>query len=261
MVELEQLGATVTHDVVLTGNSGATHQIDVLVEFTAADIPFKAIVSCKDHAGPAEKSHVLELHGVMNDLPGQPRGILVSKNGFRKGAVSYARHHGIQLYHLSEPTDADWEGLIREVSIVMTLEIPRFVVSELTIDEEWAAPRIRALGMPLKSYPLLPRHERLCVWESGKTTSWNDIFYDHMPKHPDSVQKLRLEFNDDDRPMISLERFPLRHAPLTSVTVELSYSVRTEAVTINLGHMVAYCFRDVLASDSRFIGADGGAPQ
>lgn len=39
---------------------------------------------------------------MLEDLPGQPKGIFVSRGGYQQGAREYARTHGILLYELRE---------------------------------------------------------------------------------------------------------------------------------------------------------------
>jgi hypothetical protein len=45
----------------------------------------------------------LEFKGVLDDLPGQPRGAFVTRTGYQRGAKDFAAAHGIILYELGEP--------------------------------------------------------------------------------------------------------------------------------------------------------------
>ena len=49
----------------------------------------------------------MKFKAVLDDLPDQPRGIIVSRNGFQRGARDFAAANGILLYELREPNDDD----------------------------------------------------------------------------------------------------------------------------------------------------------
>jgi hypothetical protein len=54
-------------------------------------------VQAKDWKTAVKKSDVAEFWAILNDLPGQPRGIMIARSGFQKGAVTFAKAHGIAL--------------------------------------------------------------------------------------------------------------------------------------------------------------------
>lgn len=45
----------------------------------------------------------MEFKGVLDDLPGQPRGIFVTRSGYQRRAIEFAAAHGIILHELDEP--------------------------------------------------------------------------------------------------------------------------------------------------------------
>lgn len=55
----------------------------------------------------------------MQDIPGQPRGIFITKTGYQKGAREIAEKLNIVLYELRKPTDKDWEGKMRDLKIIL----------------------------------------------------------------------------------------------------------------------------------------------
>jgi hypothetical protein len=79
------------------------HQIDVYWEFEKGGISYAAIVQAKDWQSPVKLGQLLEFRGVLDDLPGQPRGIFVTRSGYQRGARKFASAHGIMLYELDEP--------------------------------------------------------------------------------------------------------------------------------------------------------------
>jgi len=79
------------------------HQIDVYWKFEKGGIPYEAIVQAKDWRSRVKLGQLLEFKGVLDDLPGQPRGIFVTRSGYQRGAKDFAAAHGIILYELDAP--------------------------------------------------------------------------------------------------------------------------------------------------------------
>ena len=65
----------------------------------------KVIVQAKDWQHRVEQVHLLAFRQVLDDLPGQPRGIFVTRTGYQSGAKEFALAHGILLYELKEADD------------------------------------------------------------------------------------------------------------------------------------------------------------
>jgi hypothetical protein len=80
----------------------AVHQIDVLWEFTVAGIRHKTIVQAKDWSQRVKQEQLLAFRGILDDIPGQPRGVIVTRMGFQKGAKEFANAHGIRLFMLRQ---------------------------------------------------------------------------------------------------------------------------------------------------------------
>jgi len=91
----------VRHDVVLQGKT-AKHQIDVYWEFEVAGIRYATVVQAKDWSSLVNQGELLKFKAVLDDLPGQPRGIVVTRSGYQSGAEEFAKAHGILLFQLIE---------------------------------------------------------------------------------------------------------------------------------------------------------------
>jgi hypothetical protein len=89
----------VEHNVELKGRT-TTHQIDVLWRFSIGGIAYTTLVQAKDWKSKIKKETVLAFRAVLDDIPGQPRGVLVTRSGFQSGAQILAEKHGIKLYLL-----------------------------------------------------------------------------------------------------------------------------------------------------------------
>ncbi len=91
----------VERDKTLQGKT-TPHQIDVYWKFEKAGITYENIVQAKDWQSPVKLGQLMEFKGVLDDLPGQPRGIFVTRSGYQKSAKTVAIKNGIILYELDE---------------------------------------------------------------------------------------------------------------------------------------------------------------
>jgi len=90
---------SVEHDVTLQGKT-ATHQVDVYWKFEMAGVEYETIVETKDWSKPVEQDKLFCFKAVLDDLPGQPKGIFITRSGYQSGAAEYAKAHAISLYEL-----------------------------------------------------------------------------------------------------------------------------------------------------------------
>lgn len=88
-------------------------EIDVYWEYELAGIRFKVCVQAKDLVRKVNLGMVDTFLGVLSDIPGQPRGVIVTKKGYQKGAESHARSHGIEIIQLSEVNQESSPSSIR----------------------------------------------------------------------------------------------------------------------------------------------------
>lgn len=135
----------VLHDVTLQGKH-VSHQIDVYWKFEIDQLVYETVVQAKDWEDSVTQGELIKFKGVLEDLPGQPKGIVVTRGGFQKGARDYALAHGILLYELREAdnlpalvlTTTGWARL-------RTIPVPlRGVIA--TSEEEAKAQNVCALG-------------------------------------------------------------------------------------------------------------------
>jgi hypothetical protein len=98
--------AVFTLDYVVKQGLKTKHQIDVYWEFKLAGITHRVIVQAKNWARRINKAAVLTFEAVLRDLPGQPRGIMVTAQGRQKGALEVAKSCGILIYEFKEEAPA-----------------------------------------------------------------------------------------------------------------------------------------------------------
>ena len=107
---------TAVHNVKLTGKSKVKHQIDVVFKKRVGLYAHLTLVSCKYWSTKVKKAHVLEWKSIVEDCSASS-GAIFSKKGFQSGAITYARHHNIKLFHILELSDKDWDGYLKTINI------------------------------------------------------------------------------------------------------------------------------------------------
>ncbi|MCA4078856.1 restriction endonuclease [Pseudomonas kurunegalensis] len=98
---------TVSHDRTLTGNSGATRQIDVVVEHQKGPYKYLTLIECKYWKESVKREQIDVLHASMVDLNAS-KGVFFTTKGYQRGAQKYAESRGITLYKIRDLTDEEW---------------------------------------------------------------------------------------------------------------------------------------------------------
>lgn len=122
----------VQHNLKLKGRSGCEHQIDVYCEYKKNGACHRVAIECKNYIKRVPKEKVCAFHGVLADL-GNVEGIMVSKEGYQKGAKTFAKEYGIYLKELRPPKND--ETIIGTIENHIHTEIRH---RYFLIDEEWA---------------------------------------------------------------------------------------------------------------------------
>jgi hypothetical protein len=126
----------VEHDVHVQGIS-RSHQIDVYWEYNLGGVLHRVIFNCKNYTRTVEVTHVETLAGVLADMPGV-RGVIVTKVGFQKGAIDYAKVHQVGLKVIRPPVEQDWNGRIREIHLNLTVDRAVLLEANVSLNRAWA---------------------------------------------------------------------------------------------------------------------------
>ncbi|HDY87269.1 MAG TPA: hypothetical protein ENH82_04030, partial [bacterium] len=136
----------VERNVVLQGKT-TRHEIDVYWEFELAGIKYVTVIQAKDWSSKVPQGEMLKLKGILDDLPGQPKGIFVTKTGYQRGAIDVAAANGIAIYEFREPTDEDWEGKLKEIHVSMHFFVPNIEFTKFEWDEAWVQKTMKEMGL------------------------------------------------------------------------------------------------------------------
>jgi len=88
----------ITHNKKISAADGK-YQIDVYGTFTALGCEIKMLCECKRYKSPVKREIVSQLHDKLSST-GSQKGIIMSTSGFQRGAIDYAKTHGIALIHI-----------------------------------------------------------------------------------------------------------------------------------------------------------------
>src|SRR4051794_38614073 len=69
---------------------GTRWAVDLLWEFDVGGIRYLTVVQAKNWSRRVTQEDVAAFLATLNDIPGQPRGIMISQKGFQKGAEALA---------------------------------------------------------------------------------------------------------------------------------------------------------------------------
>ncbi|MDD4049030.1 MAG: restriction endonuclease, partial [Clostridia bacterium] len=115
---------TIEHNQIYRSDDG-TYQLDGVITFESFDVIYKTIVECKRYKNPIKRSQIQILHDTIRST-GAHKGIFISTSSFQKGAMEYAKKHGIALMQVVD----GWISTIQN-SVGTQLEIrtipPKFM--------------------------------------------------------------------------------------------------------------------------------------
>jgi len=136
----------IEHDVQLQGLINE-HQIDVNWRFQVGGIEHRVLVQAKDWTSKVKQEQMQAFVQILNDIPGQPRGVFVTRTGYQLGALQLGKAKGVELYTLREPTEADWKGLIRNLHVQVNAVIPWHSSPETIYDADWVNEQLTQVGV------------------------------------------------------------------------------------------------------------------
>jgi restriction endonuclease Mrr len=86
------------HNKIYSTNDGR-YQLDGYIQFELFGVKYKTIVECKKYKDKIKRSQIQVLHDTIRST-GAHKGIFISTSSFQKGAMDYAKEHGIALMQI-----------------------------------------------------------------------------------------------------------------------------------------------------------------
>jgi hypothetical protein len=249
----------VEHDITLHGIVSA-HQVDVYWEFESGGITYRTVVECKDWKQPVDQGTLFTLHTVLTDIQGQPRGVVVARNGFQEGARHFAEAHGIVLYELRAPKDEDWDGFITGVNITGQLLAPKLHEVQFPADQEWLAKEWERLGIPANETITLSgvAGEIQIEREDGSTlTTVGDVIEDHLlPTEIGPPEWREYVFLEPAYVVTNRSDLPRIRLRAARVRIELAMALKQE-FQVRLDAFVALILKEVTKGTWTPLDAEG----
>jgi len=236
-----------------------SHEIDVYWEFFLGGIKYITLIQAKDWESKVPQGEMLKFKSVIDDIPGQPRGIFVTKTGYQPSAIDVARAHGILVYELREPTNKDWEGKVKTIVLHLQFYIPKTAI-EITPDKEWMSLELKKKGIEYHQvkiegmdHTIFVRNEAGNIRKSLfdiKNEEHNKIGMVELKNIEKIIQfdeNLYIETNDVDLPLIKLSEIKLL----------LSSSLIEQEMIIDGESMVGFILRNILDNSEIILDKDG----
>lgn len=136
---LAQDGLTVNVEMhkIIKGKSGAKHEIDVYWQFEIAGKIYKTAVECKHYNSTIEKGHVQEFWAKLDDI-GDISGIMATKKGYQKGALTFGQYNNIEMLIIKEPAYTDFpENSVLGFNITLNIISPKITKRDFKFDKDW----------------------------------------------------------------------------------------------------------------------------
>lgn len=116
----------VLHDVDIEASDG-TYQIDVLMRHELSGFQYTTLIECKHHKSPIKREVVQILHDKVRSI-GAHKGALFATCTFQRGALEYAREHGIALIQVSDGEVCyETRGVGPKQSVPSWVELPKYM--------------------------------------------------------------------------------------------------------------------------------------
>lgn len=160
------------HTCKVIGKSGVEHQLDVLTSHTDGFHEYKTGIECKHWKVKVQKDTVAKLADICEDAF-LSKGIIVSKSGFTEDAIAFAKYKNISLVTLREPTEEDWKGRVKNITININMLSPQFI--DFTIEQ----PVTSTVGATPISLSGLPSHITI-IKPDGSEESVESLFQRHL---------------------------------------------------------------------------------
>lgn len=100
----------------VTGRSGSNYQIDVLTTHSDGIHSYDTAIECKYWKRKVNRDTVMKVFGIIEDTSIN-KGVIVSKEGFTKDAIDYAKFKNIGLVTLKEWNSNDQSSVSKEIEL------------------------------------------------------------------------------------------------------------------------------------------------
>jgi len=233
----------VQHNVKIKGTAKRSHQIDVYFEFKVANEIFKTIIECKNYSKPVSIRAIMAFHALLMDI-GDVKGIFVSKNGFQKGAIEYARQYNIILKELRHPNAKDWEGRVK--TLIFNIIDHNIDIIKRDFDFDWGWMKERFGNKKFEMKTIACNKDVVIKNENGEMLTNLYELENKLQRFKEPVQGIKHSFPFNE----AYVHFPNHERlKITAVKYEYNALVSSEEVRIDGDSLTKAIMIDVLSGE------------
>ena len=225
------------------GKSGSSYQIDVLIETSNGLQTMRTAVECKHWQKKVDRKIVGYLIAILKDTDIE-KGVIVSKEGFTRGATALAKENNISLMEMREPRESDWEGVIREITLTLNCSVPEpyeFEVMQPVRDRKKLAVSLNVT--------------EATVEEPGESPAdLMQILTNELNSEPREDRTAEIIFAEGT--LIEVAGFD-RKIEMEGIRFKIKYHRWTEETTVKADETIRMIVRDVFEGRRFNIGYDG----
>jgi len=254
LLKADGVTVNVQHNVEIQGKA-FKHQIDVYWEYQIAGIIHKVAIECKNYSSNVSVAKVRDFYGVLSDI-GNINGIMVSKNGFQKGAKEFAEYYGINLRELREPTENDWKGRIKTIQIKMNLVKTQVKSRKFNIDEKWVKENIELPKNGDFSYEISGMANEIWIIDRNENKIKNIHQLDNeLPHNCEKEEDIQYVYKFDDG-YLEVGKY----GKIKLISIEYVYDVlrgEEKPIIIDGSASAKAILKDAITGEIKFFNKDG----
>jgi hypothetical protein len=248
----------VQQNVILQGKD-SKHQIDVYWEFKHAGIKYCTVIQAKDWNSSVKQEQLFAFKTILQDLPGQPRGIFVTKKGYQKGAKEFAEKNGIELFELREFTEEDAKGRIKTINLTIKGFMPHSEILSIEHDEDWVKNFMKNnniqgevnIGMSGD-----PKYTYLLNSDYSNRITFEDLINGLYPKDYVEMPKEIKEISFSEETYIKTDSSIIPYLKIKNMKVAVQVRMIELNHKIEFDDVVAFILKNVLSQEERLIKDD-----
>lgn len=250
----EGVTINVQHNVNIQGKA-FKHQIDVYWEYKIAGITHKVAIECKNYNSNVSVAKVRDFFGVLTDI-GNVNGIIVSKNGFQKGAKEFGHHYGINLKELRKPINKDWKGRIKSIQLNLNIITHKIKERKINLDEDWIKENIKIPKGEIFSCQIKGKGDQIwIVKENGERIKNFHQLDNEIPQNWKNEENLTYKYEFSDG-FLESEKYGLIKLNSIDYTYDISEGT-PEPIIIDGTESAKAILKDAISGEIKFFDKNG----
>lgn len=226
------------------------HQIDVYWEFVLEGQQHCCIIQAKDWSNSVSLGAVLTLKAVRDDMVKPCKAIMVTKKGYQKSALAYAKAHGIEIVVLRPPKKEEVENRIEHIQINFTAFMPSFSEFSIEIDREW----LNALGVPIPDPFTMcagPSDQIILINDNGDQWTYHKQLHRMLPPIDQLTAEMQLQEQFTDNVYILTGDQDIPRVKLASLGAKVT--MHKDEQIIQIDFPISLILRSVTGDDQYFV--------